>query len=200
MDPLVSGAMGIFGLAGLDWGGTPPTIIDMTALFKKFETELMSEVEQTTAKSIVDTMSSKYEGLTRTLKNLDGCTDEDLLKDYLAAVDTSMNELQGEFKMNTYVKKYSYYFIYQLYLNAHLHLNVKNLVAASASNKKERMRQLSLAKSLYLEYKDLLTSYIDTAVTFRLDNIEDVQCDCNPCANADRAHLYHWRDKIASTE
>ena len=72
-----------------------------------------------------------------------------------------MNELQVQFTDNPYVKKYAYYFMYQLYLNAHLHLNVKNLVAASVSHKKERMRQLNLAKSLYLEYKDLLTSYIE---------------------------------------
>ena len=104
MGPIVSGAMSIFGLAGLDWGmGTPPTIIDMTELFNKFEKELMSEVEQTTAKSVVEGMKAKYEGLTRTIRNLDGCTDMDLLKDYLAAVDTSMNELQGEFKVNSYV-------------------------------------------------------------------------------------------------
>ena len=57
MGPMVSGAMSIFGLLGLDWGmSAPPTIIDMTELFNKFETELMSEVDQTTAKSIVLSM------------------------------------------------------------------------------------------------------------------------------------------------
>ena len=115
-------------------------------------------------------------------------------------MDTSMNELQGEFHENSYVKTYAYYFMYQLYLNAHLHLNVKSLVAASVPHKKERLRQLRLAKSLYLEYKDLLTTYIESSLKWRLDKIEDVQCECNPCTGGnDRQHIYHWRDKIAST-
>ena len=62
------------------------------------------------------------------------------------------------------------------------------------------MRQLSLAKTLYNDYKTLLSTYIDASLTWRLDKIEDVQCDCDPCHNADRQHTYHWRDKIASTE
>lgn len=43
---IVSGILGLFGLAGMSWSTGAPTIIDMTELFHKFETEIVSQTEQ----------------------------------------------------------------------------------------------------------------------------------------------------------
>ena len=46
LDAVMGGMLGLFGLAGMSWSTGAPTIIDMTDLFHKFETEIVSQTEQ----------------------------------------------------------------------------------------------------------------------------------------------------------
>jgi hypothetical protein len=125
---------------------------------------------------------------------------------YLREIEYGLGEIHQGFKNNDVLRKYGYYFVHQLYLNALMHVNVQNLLVASDNNKDERKHKLQRSKDLYTDYKSLINDYADKAHDFRMSKILDVSCDCNPCDDRSggfhqrRRHTYWWKDEIAMTD
>ena len=58
-------------------------------------------------------------------------TDNVYIKSTLTTIDNELGIMYQQFSTNELLKRYGYYFLHQLYLNAYMHVNIKNLMAAS---------------------------------------------------------------------
>jgi len=170
----------IFGMLGNIGGG--PIIVDFTPLFKKFEEQLLDQVEQQIARDVIGPdLTARYANLESHLNKLQGSSDNEYIKRTLENIEYDLGGMFQSFSTNQLLKKYGYYFLHQLDLNAYMHVNIMNLLAAAQNDMDQRKFFLQQSKDLYNDYKGLLNQYIDKTLEFRRSKILDVTCDCDPC-------------------
>ena len=63
-----------------------------------------------------------------------------------------------------------------MYLNAVLHLSIKNALSLTVNIESDALHYLDAAHLLFEDYKGLLDYYTRKAVEFRLTKIYDVSC------------------------